>query len=68
MLFFFQFFEVPVYGEDGQPMSVEQITGQLDNVVKEGHLFGDPIGLFTMEHRTNWAKVYKKLLEGKHLF
>lgn len=44
---------------------MSQIRKQLDIVVELGATAGPPLGLFTMEHRNTWAKVYKKMRKGK---
>ena len=59
-----QVFEVPIYGKDNQPLHVSQIRAQLDAVAKLGTTQGPPLGLFTIENRNTWAKVYKKLCKG----
>lgn len=58
-------FEVPVYGQDNQPMTSGQIRQQLEAVVQLGTVSGPPVGLMTMEHRDNWAQVYKRLVQDK---
>ncbi|XP_053380411.1 carnitine O-acetyltransferase-like isoform X2 [Mercenaria mercenaria] len=58
-------FEVPVYGGDSKPLTTSQVRDQLSEVVKQGATAGEPIGLFTMEHRDNWANVYKKMIQDK---
>ncbi|KAL4218901.1 hypothetical protein ACF0H5_021489 [Mactra antiquata] len=58
-------FEVPVYGQDGQPLSTNQIRAQLDEVVKLGAEKGAPIGLFTMEYRNTWANIYQQMVKDK---
>lgn len=63
--FIIQVFEVPVYGKDNRPLNVNQLHSQLEAVVKLGGTLGPPLGLFTMENRNSWAKVYKKMCKGK---
>ncbi|XP_060564784.1 carnitine O-acetyltransferase-like isoform X2 [Ruditapes philippinarum] len=58
-------FEVPVYGDDGNPLTISQVRNQLLEVVNQGSTPGEPIGLFTMEHRDNWSSVYKKMIQDK---
>lgn len=58
-------YEVPVYGEDGEPLNQEQIRVQLQEVVNLGQTPGDGVGIFTMENRNSWAKAYKKMVKDK---
>lgn len=56
---------MPVYGEDGLPMSeaqlfsslrdVSQISGQIEKA-------GTPLGLLTTDNRDNWSAAYQTLL------
>ena len=57
---------MPVYGQDGLPMTASQLKQQFEDVVNMGSTPGQPVGLFTMEHRDRWAQAYKKMVTGNY--
>lgn len=55
------FFEVDVFGADGNPLNEKQVFDQLVAVMEHSQHRQDPVGVLTTEHRDIWAKAYKRL-------
>ncbi|BFZ05970.1 hypothetical protein BsWGS_09009 [Bradybaena similaris] len=58
-------FSVDVYGDQGKPLSVSQLSQQLDNCVNLSKEPGAPVGILTSMDRTTWGKVYAGMLNDK---
>ncbi|GLH09742.1 Choline O-acetyltransferase-like Protein [Gryllus bimaculatus] len=57
------FFEVAVYGENGEPLSEDQIREQLCEIVSGPVRPAVPIGILTSDQRDNWGKAYQELIK-----
>ncbi len=60
-----QIFEVPVYGRDGQPLSVEQLISQLRAVVQQSQVPAVAVGALTSANRDRWYSVYTEMSQGR---
>lgn len=59
-----RFYSVDVYDNNGHPLSPAAIEDQLQKVIELDNQDKKPspfVGLFTAEHRDEWAKIYKDL-------
>lgn len=55
-----------VYGDQGKPLSVSQLSQQLDNCINLSKEPGAPVGILTSMDRTTWGREYAGMLNGNH--
>ncbi|ELT93087.1 hypothetical protein CAPTEDRAFT_218819 [Capitella teleta] len=56
-------FEVPVYGDGGHALNVDQIYGQLKAVCEGSNSQGPPLGILTTQERGQWFNAYDTLVK-----
>uniref|UniRef100_A0A3Q2FSC3 Carnitine O-acetyltransferase n=1 Tax=Cyprinodon variegatus TaxID=28743 RepID=A0A3Q2FSC3_CYPVA len=62
----FQFFVLDVYNSDGTPLTVDQITMQLEKIWNSSlQTNKEPIGILTSQHRNTWGKAYNNLIKDR---
>ncbi|MED6286603.1 hypothetical protein CHARACLAT_007749 [Characodon lateralis] len=62
----FQFFVLDVYNSDGTPLTVDQITMQLEKIWNSSlQTNKEPIGILTSQHRNTWGKAYNNLMKDR---
>jgi carnitine O-acetyltransferase len=62
------FFSFPVAGDHGAPVSVDDITRNLEEIVASAPAVSDvapPVGVLTTENRTKWALVRSQLMTNE---
>lgn len=64
--FLLQFFVLDVYNSDGTPLTVDQLTMQLEKIWNSSlQTNKEPIGILTSQHRNTWGKAYNNLIKGE---
>ncbi|CAL1534831.1 unnamed protein product [Lymnaea stagnalis] len=58
-------FSVDVYGNQGKPLSVDQLRTQLQICVDQSQSPATPVGVLTTMDRTSWGKVYANMAKDK---
>ncbi|XP_014842286.1 PREDICTED: carnitine O-acetyltransferase-like isoform X2 [Poecilia mexicana] len=62
----FQFFVLDVYNSDGTPLTVDQLTMQLEKIWNSSlQTNKEPIGILTSQHRNTWGKAYNNLIKDR---
>uniref|UniRef100_A0A3Q2Q4P6 Carnitine O-acetyltransferase n=1 Tax=Fundulus heteroclitus TaxID=8078 RepID=A0A3Q2Q4P6_FUNHE len=62
----FQFFVLDVYNSDGTPLTIDQITMQLEKIWNSSlQTNKEPIGILTSQHRNTWGKAYNNLIKDR---
>ncbi len=60
-----QIFEVPVYGQKGEPLNAKQIETQLRAVIQQSQVPAVAVGALTSANRDRWYSVYTEMSQGR---
>ncbi|KAJ0044160.1 hypothetical protein NL108_009273, partial [Boleophthalmus pectinirostris] len=61
-----QFFVLDVYNSDGTPLSVDQLSGQLEHICNSSQQTNsDPVGILTTLDRDSWGRTYQNFIKDK---
>uniref|UniRef100_A0A0B7BDL7 Choline/carnitine acyltransferase domain-containing protein n=2 Tax=Arion vulgaris TaxID=1028688 RepID=A0A0B7BDL7_9EUPU len=58
-------FSVNVFGDQGKPLSIAQLSSQLHNCVNLSKDAVAPVGILTTMDRTTWGQVYTDMIKDK---
>ncbi|KAM3608473.1 uncharacterized protein V6R79_026216 [Siganus canaliculatus] len=58
-----QFFKMDVFGDDGAPLTIDQLCAQLERICSFDQTNVEPVGILTTQHRDTWSKAYMNLIK-----